>query len=100
MKVKIMQGYDSENGTAVLHLYSVCFPTHWKEQEEFVIAIPAYSKEEAKRVALSFFMEYQYPHLVQTTTQLSDDLWNYEAACERVVHIWDICNGHDWEVCK
>ena len=100
MKVKIMKGYDYDNGTAVIHLYSVFFPTHCKEQERFVIAVPAYSSEEAKQTALSFFTQYPYPHLVHVTDQIGDDLWNYSESCERVVHIWDMYNGREWGVCK
>ena len=99
LKVNVKKGYDSDNGTAVLHLFSVFFPTHWKEQEQFVIVIPAYSKEDAKQLALSFFTEYQYPHLVHTD-QIGDDLWNYPMACERVVRIWDMLKGNDWRICK
>ena len=99
MTVKIMSRYDHENGTAVFHLYGVFFPTHWEEQERFVIAVPAYSSEEAKQIALSFFTQYQYPHLVWTK-QMNDDTWNYERTCERVVHIWDMYKGNNWRVCK
>ena len=99
MRVKIMKGYDNDSSTAVIHLYSVFFPTHWKGQERFVIAVPAYSSEEAKQIALSFFTKYQYPYLVRTK-QMNDDAWNYERPCERVVRIWDMYNDRDWSVCK